>query len=182
MRTGQAKWSMDSDGVWVSFLAPSVGEAKQMVGKLKQGKKYEITIKEESRKRSLSANALMWAVLGEMAAAMSRYGVQVTTDEIYRKYIRDTANYYVAEVWEDQLESLKKTWSGNGIGWIAEETTPVYGADGMEKWAVRLWYGTSQYSTSEMCALLDAILQDARQLGIDSESMKQLMAAYPNGQ
>lgn len=182
MRTGQAKWHMDSDGVWVSFLAPSVGEAKQMVGKLKQGKKYEITIKEENKKRSLSANALMWAVFGEMAAAMSRYGAQATTDEIYRKYIHDTPNFYVAEVWEDQLESLKKTWSGNGLGWIAEETVPVDEADGMVKWAVRLWYGSSQYSSAEMCALLDAILQDARQLGIDSESMKQLMAAYPNGQ
>lgn len=182
MEISDPKWSMGAEGVRISFRVPTVAEAKAQCDAMVAGKRYALTVKELTKKRSLSANALMWAVLGEMAAALNQSGSRVTPDEIYRGYIRQTPNYYVAECWEDTLGKLQSTWEANGIGWLAEATEPVDEADGMEKWAVRLWYGSSQYDTRQMGNLIDAILQDAHAMGLSSDSVTALMEAYPDGQ
>ena len=88
----------------------------------------------------------------------------------------------MAEAWEDSLESIRKMWESNGLGWIAEVGEPIGEADGMVKYTVRLWHGSSQYDSREMKGLLDSILQDAAALGICSESTQALMEAYPDGQ
>lgn len=118
MEISDPKWSMGAEGARISFRVPTVAEAKAQCEAMVAGKRYALTVKELTKKRSLSANALMWAVLGEMAAALNQSGSRVTPDEIYRGYIRQTPNYYVAECWEDTLGKLQSTWEATGLaGW-----------------------------------------------------------------
>lgn len=182
MQASKAKWTVDSGGAWISFQVPTVQEAREQCDKMIPGKLYDLQIKEYTKKRSLCANALMWKVLGEMAEALAKENPKITPDAIYRQYIRDTGNYYVAEVWDDQLEKFTKSWSAHGIGWFAEATEPAEEADGFTKWTVRMWYGSSQYDSMEMSRLLDAILQDAHAIGLASDNVTALMEAYPDGQ
>lgn len=182
MVVSDPKWSMDADGVRISFKAPNIEAAKKLCLEMERGKGYDLTVKKQSRKRSLSANSLMWAVLGEMCRELRKTDPKVTPDDLYRGYIKDTGNYDVAEAWEDSLESIRKMWESNGLGWIAEVGEPIEEADGMVKYTVRLWHGSSQYDSREMKGLLDSILQDAAALGICSESTQALMEAYPDGQ
>lgn len=182
MQASKAKWTVDSGGAWISFQVPSVQEAREQCDKMIPGKLYDLEIKEYSKKRSLSANSLLWKVIGEMAKELAKTNPKITPDEIYRKYIRDSANNYVAEVWEDQLESLIRTWEATGIGWIGEPTEPAEMVDGFTKWTVRLWYGSSSYDSREMAGLIDAVLQDAHAMGLASDNVTALMEAYPDGQ
>lgn len=182
MLVSNPEWALDRDGARISFRAPTVEEARQICETMQPGKQYELTVKEASKKRSLSANSMMWAVLGEMARELAKTHGGVSPDDLYRGYIRSTGNYYVAECWEDSLPKLQKTWESNGTGWIAEATEPVDECDGMQKWSVRLWYGSSQYDSGEMSRLIDAILQDAHAMGLAGDNITSLMEAYPNGQ
>ena len=156
MVVSDPKWSMDADGVRISFKAPNIEAAKKLCLEMERGKGYDLTVKKQSEKRSLSANSLMWAVLGEMCRELRKTDKKVTPDDMYRGYIRDTGNYDVGE--------------------------PIGESDGMVKYTVRLWHGSSQYDSREMKRLLDSILQDAAALGICSESTQALMEAYPDGQ
>lgn len=182
MVVSSPKWSMDMDGPRISFRVETIADAKQQCEQMEAGRVYEMTVKAKSKKRSLSANSLMWAVLGEMAAELRKTDPKVSPDELYRGYIRESPNYIIGEFWENVLEDLMRAWEGRGLGWIAERMEPVEEADGIQKWSVRFWRGSSDYSTAEMCQLIDSILQDANALGICSESTKALMEAYPDGQ
>lgn len=171
------------EGGWL-MVKPSrsdLGKAMAFIQKMKAAP-YDLSLKEHREKRSLSANSMMWAVLGEMARELAKNHGGVSPDDLYRGYIRSTGNYYVAECWEDSLPKLQKTWESNGTGWIAEATEPVDECDGMQKWSVRLWYGSSQYDSAEMSRLIDAVLQDAHAMGLAGDNITALMDAYPNGQ
>lgn len=67
MQVINPKWSMDADVARISFRVPTVQEGREQCDKMTPGKLYELSVSEMSKKRSLSANSLMWAVLGEMA-------------------------------------------------------------------------------------------------------------------
>ena len=167
---------MTRDGARVSFLAPSLGDAQRVCEEFKPGKRYEMSVSEKRRRRSLDANALMWVLLGEMAQRVRGQDA----DRLYRMYVRNSPNYYTVIIPGDQFEQLKRDWEHNGLAWFADQDDvrddgSVY---------VRLYYGSSQYDSRQMAALIDAILQDASAIGIDtsSESFRALCAQYPRGQ
>ena len=85
MQASKAKWTVDSGGAWISFQVPSVQEAREQCDKMIPGKLYDLEIKEYSKKRSLSANSLLWKVIGEMAKELAKTNPKITPDEIYRK-------------------------------------------------------------------------------------------------
>lgn len=182
MQVSEPKWSMDMDGARISFRVQSVADAKELCQKMEDGRLYDLTVKKRSRKRSLSANSLMWAVLGEMAMALRTTDPKVTPDDLYLGYIRESPNYVVGDFWEGMIPDLIRAWEGRGLGWQAEKLEPVEVEDGITKWSVRFWRGSSDYSTAEMAQLIDSILQDASALGICSDSTRALMEAYPDGQ
>lgn len=177
-------WSIGADGARISFLVPSGEDARRICDGMKDGKTYEMTVKEKKKKRSLDANALMWAVIGDMAKILQKSDPKIYPEEIYRQYIRHTGNFSVAEVWADDYQKLIDSWQSNGIGWIAEKVDIVDSACGMYKFRVHLFYGSSQYDTQQMAQLIDMVLQDAAALGIDTanDSFRALIEQYPMGQ
>lgn len=178
------QWSIGADGARISFLVPSPADARQICDSFKPGKQYTMEVKQKKKKRSLDANALMWALIGEMTAILKRNDPGITPDDVYRGYIIHSANYVVAEVWEDDYPEMVNKWSANGIGWVAQKLDVIDSKGWMYKYRVRLFYGSSQYDSAQMAQLIDAILQDAAAIGIDtaSESFRALCEQYPGGQ
>ena len=177
-------WSIGAEGARVSFHVPSTEIATRLCDSFKAGKQYELTVKEKRKRRSMDANALMWAVLGEMSEILRRMDRNLYPEEIYRQYIVHSGNYYAAEVWEDEIERLCKTWASNGIGWVCEKVDICDEENGMLKYRCHLYYGSSQYDTKQMAQLIDSVLQDARALGVDtaSDSFRALCEQFPGGQ
>ena len=132
-------------------------EARRFVYTFQPG---EYEIKRAKKKLSLEANAYMWVLVDKIASAV---GVDKVT--VYREAIKNIAgNSEIVCVKQDAAEKLIKGWGHNGIGWIAE-TMPSK-LEGCVN--VVLYYGSSTYDTAQMSTLIDHVVDEAKQLGIET--------------
>ena len=125
---------------------------------------YEVVVevKRYSPRRSLDANAFYWLLCGKLA---EKTGVGMA--EIYRNHVRNIGgNYEVYCGKTEAVEKLIKAWEKNGLGWIAE-TTPSK-LDGCTN--AILYYGSSTYDSRQMSRLIDQMVQDCKEQGIQTET------------
>lgn len=128
---------------------------------LEDEKTYTVTVKEKKAKRSLDANAYCWVLLDKLAAVLNR-----SKTEIYRSYIREIGG--VSEtvcVVSPAAEKLCRMWEAHGLGWQTETTKSKL--DGCTN--VILYYGSSVYDTAQMSRLIDLIVQDCQEYGIETK-------------
>lgn len=145
-----------------------------------QGKKLDIAIKPYRRRRSLDANAYAWVLIGKIAAA-----VGMSREQIYREAIRQIGGVSdIVCVKDEAVDKLRRSWAKNGIGWHTE-TLPSKLAGCTN---VILYFGSSVYDTAQMSALIDRLVSDAKELGLETatpeqiENYKNLWEVHNNGQ
>lgn len=63
----------------------------------------------------------------------------------------------------DAAETLKHIWQRNGIGWVVDEV-----GRSLDKVSYLLYYGTSTYNTKQMSRILDAVIDECKQCGIET--------------
>lgn len=123
-----------------------------------KGQDVDIECKKHRDKRSLSANALMWAVCEELAQAL-----KISKIEVYRNAIKDVGVYQPLPIRDDAVDAFCANWETGGIGWFAEKTdkskTPGYTL-------VFAFFGSSTYDTKEFSRLVDWLIDEAEQIGI----------------
>lgn len=119
-----------------------------------------IEIKRFRQKRSLDANAYAWVLMDKISAAL---GLPKT--QVYRGYIRDVGgNCEIVCVPERGADKLCECWALNGLGWQSEQLpSKIPGCIN-----VALYYGSSTYDTAQMSRLIDLIIEDCRELGIET--------------
>ena len=125
-----------------------------------------VEIKQQRPRRSLDANAYAWVLLDKLAAKLDR-----TKAEIYREAIRSIGGVSETVCVRDiAVEKLIEGWQHNGLGWFAD-TMPskLKGCTN-----VVLYYGSSTYDTKQMSALIDAIVQDCKAVGVEVEPEERL--------
>lgn len=121
-----------------------------------------VEVKRYSPRRSLDANAFYWLLCGKLAEKTG-----VGTAEIYRSHVRNIGgNYEVYCGKTEAVEKLIKAWEKNGLGWIAE-TTPSK-LEGCTN--AILYYGSSTYDSRQMSRLIDQMVQDCKEQGIQTET------------
>lgn len=121
---------------------------------------YDLEIKEHREKRSLSANAYAWLLIGKLAEA-----ARVPQDEIYLEAVRNLGgNTMIATVEESEQERFCECWRRNGIGWPTEVIGPT--GDGMVD--ILCYRGSSTYDSSQMARLIDGLVQDCKAVGIET--------------
>ena len=133
----------------------------------------ELTVKRFRQKRSLDANALAWVLIDKIAQRM-----RMTKVDVYRDHIRHIGGVSETVCVKDRaVDKLTEAWSKNGIGWQTETfPSKIPGCTN-----VTLYYGSSTYDTAQMSALIDALVQSCKALGIETmpeEELKSLMEAY----
>ena len=129
------------------------------------GKGLEIGLKIARKKRSLSANAYAWVLIGKIAEATRQ-----TVTNVYRHAIREIGgNTTVVTVFPEAVEAFRRSWEAHGSGWMTE----IFGEsdDGVD---VILWYGSSTYDSEQMGRLIDGLIEDCRLLGIETMTPDQL--------
>lgn len=118
-----------------------------------------VEIKKKARKRSLDANAYFWTLADKLASKLL-----TTKEEIYKQIIGRVGVFTYALVRSEDAENLVKDWQRNGIGWIAEkDMSPKTGYT-----QIRLYKGSSVYSTSEMSRLIDELVSECKEQGIET--------------
>lgn len=121
----------------------------------------EYQIAKAKKRRSLDANSYCWVLIDKLASAL-----HMSKEEIYKNAIRDIGgNSEIVCVPEKALDTLRRCWVKNGIGWQVE-TMPSKLPGCVN---AILYYGSSCYSSSQMSVLIDHLKQDCESLGIEVE-------------
>lgn len=142
---------------------------KSAIGGLESLKDKELNVKVTSfsKKRSLSQNAYMWTLLNQLGEKLGR-----SKDDIYKHYIKDYGVFEILPIKNDAAERFKTNWSKNGLGWFVEDL----GESKLNGYIKLIaYYGSSTYNSNEMSRLVDAIVQDCQEQGIDTMTMADIM-------
>lgn len=128
--------------------------------------KLSIKIGKYREKRSLDSNAYAWALMGRLAVKTKE-----PKEEIYKNYIRDIGgNSDIVCVQDKAVNKLRQGWSKNGLGWVTD-TMPSK-LDGCTN--VVLYYGSSTYDTEQMSRLIDMVVNDCKEQGIETRTPEEI--------
>lgn len=162
----QSKISME-DGLWLCLKVNETAPAREFVLK-KQNKLYDCKIKQHRDKRSLDANAYCWVLLDKLADA-----IRSTKEEIYLQKVREIGIFRDFILEEAAVKTFRTVWERQGTGWPTEIVDYSRSGDCQ---VVRAYYGSSQYNTKQMSRLIDSIVQDCKDLGIETLPPEKLAA------
>lgn len=130
-------------------------------------KELLVKVQPYSKRRSLSQNAYMWVLLNELAIKL-----QLSKEEVYKKYIKDYGVFEIIPIKNEACERFKRNWTSNGIGWIVEDIGDSK-LQGYTKMMV--YYGSSTYNSIEMSRVINAVIDDCQEQGINTMSLKDIM-------
>lgn len=136
-----------------------------IVEELKNENKLNVELKKYRKKRSLDCNAYMWVLISKIQEKLN-----IAKEDIYRDAIKNIGVYEVIPVKDEAVERFVEAWKRNGLGWICETTKSKL--EGFTN--VIAYYGSSTYNTKEMSRLVDLIVQECKELNIETMTPEQL--------
>ena len=143
------------------YLALEIPE-REMIDWLKVNETrlpMDIEIKTKRKKRSIDSNSYMWIIADKIAQA-----VGITKEEVYRKHIHDVGVFDDIAISKNATADFIKNFESNGTGWIAEiQPCKLKGCN-----KVRCYYGSSTYDSKQMARLIDSIVEEAKEWGIET--------------
>lgn len=133
-----------------------------------EDKEYSIEIKEKKKKRSLDSNAYFWTLCGKLAEK-----TKIERKEIYRSYIREIGgNSDLLCIQDAAVEHFCKLWEVGHIGRFTDLLPSKL--DGCTN--VLVYYGSSDYDQPTMCRLIDMVVQDCKEQGIETLTPAEIAA------
>jgi hypothetical protein len=132
-----------------------VGKADEVIKwLLNQDREKLFEIKPYRQKRSLNANAYAWVLINEMANRL-----RTSKDEVYQEMLKRYGQSKVISVLSDiDISRFVKYYEEIGKGHV----------EGKEFTHYRCFIGSSEYDSREMAILIDGIVDEAQELGIDT--------------
>ena len=127
--------------------------------------KLNIDISKWFKKRSLDANAYAWVLLGKLQEVLN-----IPKELIYKDLIRNVGDYEVIPIKNEAVDKFQQAWRKNGLGWITETTKSKL--EGYTN--IIAYYGSSSYNTKSMARLIDLIIQECKQLGIETMTEEEI--------
>ena|SRR5690554_5729311 len=146
-----------------------VQELKEVLGK---GKHLQAEIKQYRKRRSLDANSYAWVLMSKIADALN-----TSKDEIYIEMLKRYGQR------EEQLISV----IAEGVPAIMRATNEHCSVVGESELNGKLFkhlailIGSSQYDTKQMSILIDGIVSECKELGIETkpeEEIKSLIESW----
>ena len=134
--------------------------------------RLSIKIGKHREKRSGAANRYLWHLCGALADKLSDSGVLLTKDDIYRDAVKARGIYREqGELPLDFAKTSRTAWEMLGTGWITEQVD--FEQDG-NRVIVRYYYGTSSYNTKQMSRVIDWLVAECQQQGIETKTPDEL--------
>lgn len=115
-----------------------------------------IELKKYREKRSLDANAYCWVLIQKLAEVLKK-----DKDEVYEDMICKYGVFTHYIVKPSAVEKTKEVW--RAVRELGEVT--VNGKRGIQ---LQCYFGSSTYDTKEMSVLIDGIVQECKELGIET--------------
>lgn len=124
-------------------------------------KPHTVEIEPLKRKRSLDANAYLWVLMGKMAEVL-----KTSKDEIYLEMLARYGVFTHIVVKPNMVDKVKAEWKL--VRELGEVT--VNGKAGTQ---LQCFFGSSTYDSREFSHLLDGVISEAKDLGIDTVSQSE---------
>lgn len=132
-----------------------IGKAEEIIKWLfNQDRDKLFEIKEHKEKRSLTANAYAWSLIGKIADAM-----RTSKDEVYLTMLKRYGQ-------SDMVSVLSSIDVSGYFKYYEPISTATL--QGKEFTHYRIYKGSSEYDTREMAVLIDGIISEAKDLEIET--------------
>ncbi len=135
---------------------------------LQEEKKLTLNIEPYRHRRSLNANAYMWVLLDKLAGALN-----TDKDSLYLEMLDRYGVFTHIIVKPEVVDRVKNEW--RTVRELGEVT--INGKTGIQ---LQCYFGSSTYNTAEMAKLIDGVVSECKEVGIEAlppdelESMKTL--------
>jgi len=140
-----------------------------VVEQLKNENKLNIEIKKWRNKRSLDANAYCWVLCDKIAKELSKDGTIITKEIIYKDAILHIGTFEPMIIEERAYENFIRIWEKQGLGFLIQE---VSRKDKCIK--IHCYYGSSTYNSKEMSLLINLLIDNAKNLNIETKSQQEI--------
>ena len=126
----------------------------------------EVEIKKAQNHRSMEANRYAWVLIDQISAV-----THIKKSEVYRTAIRDIGGVSKDALMKaEAVLPFRAIWESYGLGNQVEIIDEDLDTG---ECSVRIYFGSKTYTTSQMSALLDALIQEAEQHGIPTITPKE---------
>ena len=180
LQADSVSWTADASGMRLTLRTPRAREIAESL----PDKTWSVEIKEYRKKRSLNANGYYWLLLGKLAEAL-HFSTPYTHNLMLRRYGQyeryDDMPVYV--MLPDTEEAQKKADEADTYHLSPTSHTKL----GKDKETVfRSWMllrGSSTYDSKEMARLIDGLVDECRQVGIETMTPAELarLEGYDRG-
>lgn len=162
----KAQWMMSADGAYL-MIRTNRRDATAFCDEMKDGKVYEADLKEHRKKRSLDANSYAWLLIGKLANKLG-----LPKEDVYREFIKDVGNNYeTIPIRNDAVDKWITNWQSKGIGWCCD----ILGESKLDGYTnVITYYGSSTYDSKQMSKLINLIVDECKQQGIETMTSAEL--------
>ncbi len=141
--------------------------ALQEIDSIKDCEKLSIKAVKYREKRSLDANALLWVCLGRIAEAMTP---PADKWDIYLQMLKRYGKYTYICVKEHVVEAVKAQWRECEV--IGEVDI-----NGQKAVQMLCYFGSSTYNTKEFSVLLDGVISEMKEMGIQAPASEEMRRA-----
>lgn len=125
-------------------------------------KNEELYVKK--KKRSKDQNSYFWELLQQLCFEMNLDVIQE-----YKKRVKELGIFKQWEIDTINVPTFEKIWSDRGIAWFTEKVEETG-----NKTIINAYYGSSSYNSKQMSRLLDNLVQDCKEVGIQTLDMLEI--------
>ena len=148
----------------ITFTVNEAGAINE-VNNIKDCEKLNIRAVKFRSKRSLDANGLLWVCLGQIAEVLR-------TDkwDVYLQMLKRYGKYTYICVKPNVVDAVKAQWRECEV--VGETTI-----NGKEAVQMLCYFGSSTYNTKEFSVLLDGVISEMRELGLQTPASQEMERA-----
>ena len=136
-----------------------IDDLKEIIAK---GKELSVELKQYRVKRSLDSNSYMWIIISKMASILN-----TSKDELYLQMLQRYGIFTHVIVKENVVDRVKAEWKT-----VIELGKVVIG--GKEGTQLQCFFGSHTYDSKEMSVLINGVVSEAKELGIETISKNEL--------
>jgi hypothetical protein len=121
-------------------------------------RQYSVTVKEHKEKRTKDQNSYLWTLINELANVL-----RISKEECYLKMLKRYGQMQVIKVVTEGLPILLRAVKYYDI--ISEDEHCTF---------VKVYMGSSEMNTREMSILIDGVISDCKEQGIQTDTPEEL--------
>ena len=157
-------WQSDQYQITFTINEPS---AVKEIDAIKDCERLNIRAEKYKDNRSNNANRLLWHCLSEIGKAMTP---PIDKWEVYLQMLRRYGKYTYMLVKPNAVEDLKAIWrESEDIGEID--------VNGQKAVQMLCYYGSSTYDTKEFSVLLEGVISEMEQMGLQTPTSQEMKIA-----